>query len=393
VKLASMLFDHLSVRVEQHHRSQLKGRPIILAQASGSRRVVLDASPQARGVVPGMPLSAALSHCKDAVLLEADLARYRQVFDGVLDALEQRGVDVEEASLGEAYIRLDNAEAMYGGEPKLLAALLHAVPTYLTPRMGVGPTKFIAFVAAHSGALGDVSRAPDNRAAFLAPLSIDVLPVPWALTKRLHGFGLHTLGQVSAIGVGPLQAQLGLLGRTVWELAEGIDIRPLLPRKHEGSVTESMTFFSPLSSFEAIVMATNSLLAKAFRHQEMRGRFARICSLEGSVFRAPAWEKHMAFREPMGGHKQALKLIKHTLEGHPPPGPLEDLQLTLTGLTGEAGRQESLFREVRQQENLREMLEQLEARLGQPPPIYSIREVEPWSRLPERRRALVPYTP
>jgi hypothetical protein len=38
-------------------------------------------------------------------------------------------------------------------------------------------------------------------------------------------------------------------------------------------------------------------------------------------------------------------------------------------------------------------LRQLGARLGVQPPIYHVREVEPWSRLPERRQALVPFSP
>ena len=101
----------------------------------------------------------------------------------------------------------------------------------------------------------------------------------------------------------------------------------------------------------------------------------------------------MVFREPVGDPQAAAALVKHTLEGHPPTGPLEELRLTLSGLTGEAGRQESLFGDVRRQENLMEALRQLRARLGSQPPIYQIHEVEPWSRLPERRQALVPFAP
>ena len=45
------------------------------------------------------------------------------------------------------------------------------------------------------------------------------------------------------------------------------------------------------------------------------------------------------------------------------------------------------------QENLKEALRQLQARLGAQPPIYQVREVEPWSRIPERRQVLVPFSP
>ena len=43
--------------------------------------------------------------------------------------------------------------------------------------------------------------------------------------------------------------------------------------------------------------------------------------------------------------------------------------------------------------NLHQSISQLRARLGLAPPIYQVRELEPWSRVPERRQALVQLTP
>ena len=39
------------------------------------------------------------------------------------------------------------------------------------------------------------------------------------------------------------------------------------------------------------------------------------------------------------------------------------------------------------------MMKQLEGRLRGKPPIYQVREIEPWSRIPERRQALVQFDP
>ena len=39
------------------------------------------------------------------------------------------------------------------------------------------------------------------------------------------------------------------------------------------------------------------------------------------------------------------------------------------------------------------MIKQLAVRLGHRPPIYQVRGVEPWSRIPERRQALVEFDP
>ena len=95
----------------------------------------------------------------------------------------------------------------------------------------------------------------------------------------------------------------------------------------------------------------------------------------------------------MGSHDRALLTLRSRLENLTLPGPLETLSLTLSGITGESGQQESLFPEVRHRARLDDAIRQLRARLGQRPLIYRVREVEPWSRIPERRRALVAYDP
>ncbi|MEE8519237.1 MAG: DNA polymerase Y family protein, partial [Dehalococcoidia bacterium] len=385
---------HLPVKAEASRQPHLQGRAVVIADAQGSpRRTVLDASPQATGVSPGMPLAEAISLCPQATLVEPDPLFYRRTFDGVLDTVETLGTDVDESAPGLAYIGLTGLDRLHGGRARLIEALLHAVPEHLAPRLGVGGSKFASYVAAGIAAPGASHEiASDLRTAF-APLPVDVLPVPWETALRLREFGFSSLGQIAALPAGPLQAQFGRTGKLIWELANGIDPRPLVPRRHEQHVEEWLSFPVPTATIGAITTATEGLLARAFAQPAMRGRFARTCILEATVFRAPPWHKRMVFTQPVGDPHKAAGLVKHTLEGHPPPGPLEELRLTLSGLTGDAGRQESLFNEVRRQENLKEALRQLRARLGMQPPLFQVREVEPWSRLPERRQALVPYAP
>ena len=393
MRFACLLIDHLPVKAEAHRDLRLRDRPLIIARSSGSRRVVLDASPQTVGIQPGMPLSEAVSACKEAVLVQPDPVYYRSIFGGVLAAIEALGADVEESELGHAYVALTGLELLHGGEERLLDALLKTVPAYLAPRVGVGFNKFTAAVAAYRSTPGWPFCAPEDIQAFLAPLPVALLPVPWQTIARLESFGLRTLGQLADLPAGALQAQFGPAGRLMAELSHGTDRRPLLPRRHQEAVEASLTFPDPVGTMGIVLTAVENLLARVFAQPGMRGRFARVCTLEGALLRAPAWQKRMVFKEPLGDRSKALSLIRPTLEGAPPPAPLEELRLVLSGITGEGGRQESLFRDVRRQENLRETLRQLRARLGVQAPIYSVREVEPWSRLPERRQALVPFVP
>ena len=69
--------------------------------------------------------------------------------------------------------------------------------------------------------------------------------------------------------------------------------------------------------------------------------------------------------------------------------------LELAGLTAEADRQASLpglGPRARRSRPLVEAARQLSQRYGRSP-LYRIVEVEPWSRIPERRHALTRYDP
>ena len=94
MRFACLWIEHLPAKAEIDRRPHLKGRPLIVAEGSGPRRVVLDASPQATGAAPGMPLSEALAGCANAALADPDPMAYRAVFEDVLTAIEALGADV-----------------------------------------------------------------------------------------------------------------------------------------------------------------------------------------------------------------------------------------------------------------------------------------------------------
>jgi DNA polymerase-4/protein ImuB len=357
---------------------------------------VLDSSAEAHGVNAGMPLAGAMARCKDAVLVQADAPYYNSTFDKLVQALELRSPVVERDGLGCAYVGLDGLELMYGGEARIVAALLQAAPPEFNPRVGVAGGKFPAYVAAVTAKGGRATRVPSDAAgmaAFLGGLSIGLLPLSWANKTRLHRFGIHTLGQLSALPEGAVQAQLGAEGRRAWLLASGVDNSQLTPHRTQQAVEEWLTFPSPTITWGPILTGLSTLLGRAFARPEINGRYVRTATIESRVYRLPPWVKRFGFKEALGSKDRALFALKSRLDSVTLPGPLEDMKLTLAGFTGESGIQTNLFSDVRKQEQLKEMMRQLEALLGGKPPIYQMKEIEPWSRIPERRQALVPFDP
>ena len=393
-------------QVELIRRPELVNRPAIIVGENGSiaskgAQSVLDWSPELGPKMSrGMPLSEALAIVrKDVLLLEPDMPLYRHTFGEVLIGLEARCPDVEPDTeradsygLGRAYIGIWGLDRLYGDDAHVVRALSNAVSQF-DARIGVGENKWLAYVAASASSSGRGLKITGEPGRFLTKLPVELLPVDFKLTTQLHEFGLHTMGDIAALPPGAMQAQFGKDGALMSDLSNGIDQRPLVAHQTEEAVSEYLEFPDATVSMSAILPAIEILLSRAYTHPQLTRRYAREAKLEASVLRRPPWTMRVAFKEPAGSPTKALFSIKSKLHDPALPGPIEDIRLTLSGLTGEAGRQESLWAEVRRDQKLQEVVNQLEARLDTTPPVYQVRELEPWSRIPERRHALVRLSP
>ena len=224
----------------------LRNSPTIIVERSEGRSRVVDSTPSASDASTGMTLEEALSIRPEALVLEADEPHYNKVFSQILTSLQAISDRVERAELGIAYVRLDGLAHLYRGEARLVNAILNAVPRDLVPRVGVAEAKFPALVTATVGEPSRATRVPDDVASFLAPHSVNLLPVSPELKIALHRFGLHTLRNVASMTEGALIDRFGPEGLRAWLLSQGIDDNPLVPMTHTEIVFESTSL--PFSS-------------------------------------------------------------------------------------------------------------------------------------------------
>jgi len=393
MKVACVLITHLPVKAEVQRNSALIDKPVLITTQSSEGTLALDVSRQAKGVSPGMPLQVALSRCKDAVLIEADEPYYHQVFDRIVKTLFDKSPLVEKGELGCTFLDMHGTEGMYGGNEGIIDALLEAAPPDYGPRVGLAESKFLAYLAAVMSRPGQATRVPRDVVGFLKELPVDLLPLSWEERTRLHDFGLFTMGQIASLPVGAMQAQFGTQGRVAWELANGIDKSSLVSSKRREVVSDFLTFPVPATSLFAILPAVELLLGRILVHPSLAGKYIRAVSIQANVLNRSPWSKKLVFKSPVNRKEAALFVLKNALETVEIPGPLEDMRMIVSDTAGESGIQSSLFVEVRKQQQLREVMQQLKVRLRTRPPIYKVLDVEPWSRIPERRQALVEFAP
>jgi DNA polymerase-4/protein ImuB len=373
---------------EVRRNPTIEGRPVIVTYTEGSQKLVTDFSPDLEGLRPDMSLQEALALHGEVEMLHADIPYYGAVFNEILDAMEQKSPLVEGAEPGCVYIGVDGLQLIYPDDSALVAAMRETVADF-APLMGIAANKFLASLAARYSPPGGCKIVAGAIDAFLKDLSCDVLPVSVKSRGKLRDFGLATLGQVAAMPPGPFQSQFGPEGKRIWELARGCDDTPLYPRFMEEAIEESAALPSVTVSLDAILVALESLLTRIFAGNALKGRGIRSLTLWTRSWNAEHWERNINFKEPAMDVRSAISRIKRALEDYPQPGPVEQAGIKITGLGYPRGRQKSLFRDIRAKEHLAEDIKQLELKLGNPQ-VYTVKEVEPWSRIPERRYALTP---
>ena len=307
MRVACVLVTHLRARVELHRRPSLKAAPIVVVGRDRGRAVVLNALPESAGPVVGMPVEEALSRQAGTVVIEADEPAYRRTFRQMLEAMQGVSDRVEASDMGVAYVGLDGLSEMYGGEARLAVALLGAVPDYLRPRVGLADGKFPAFVAARTAAALGAVKVPPDVEAFLAPHSVDLLPIANGVKEAMHRFDLHTLGDVASWRVRLLVDQFGGDGRLAWELARGVDRRPLVAMKHEESVTECLAMPPASASLEMLMAAVDRLLQRTFTRPDVRGRYAGWTALRCSIAEGASWEKTVHFKRSVGRWEEGCR--------------------------------------------------------------------------------------
>ena len=317
-----------------------------------------------------------------------------EVFRRIVDDLAAVSDRVEAVPPGVAYVRLDGLESLYGGEAELLNALLDAIPQGLEARIGVANGKFPAFVAA-SVSRTDVTVVPADVPGFLAPHTVDWLPVPGEVRDGLRRFGLYAMGNVAALNEGQLVDQFGLDGRRAFRLCRGIDDSPVVPLKREEPIVECLSLPFPTTSLQVLRAAIDTLLRRAYAHPRMRGRCPGRADLQCAVSDAPPWAHAVHFKETIPGWERAAFILNHQVEGNPPPAPVEAVRLVLSGFTTAMGVQLSLLPtpHADREQRLLEAERCLRFRMQGRHALHRVVTVAPWHPAPERRALQIPIDP
>jgi nucleotidyltransferase/DNA polymerase involved in DNA repair len=395
VEIACLLVPSFALACEIAERPGLRGLPAVVTDDAGLR--VVDATPEAarRGVRRGITVREATAFCPALVVIEPRPAHLARMSEALVAATETVTPLVEEVEPGLLFAGIDGLERLFPAPGAIERALLGAVPTRFAPRLGIASARFTAYAAARTTPPGTALTVPATGAAeFLAEHPAAWLPLDGETLEQMRLFGLKTLGAFAALPRHAVEAQFGAAAGRAWLAARGEDPTPLHPRAPARErVVEHVQSQPPLINRESISRTIEQLLGRALRQPRARGRFVRSLRLRATGEDGRLWERTHVLKEPMGDRDRLWTLIASLVENAAFPGPVSELELELGELTAESGRQRGLFVDrQRRRAELDEMVRHLKVRYGHSP-IARVVALEPWSRIPERRHALMDYDP
>jgi protein ImuB len=230
--------------------------PVIVADRLERGRVVDCSLPAAQlGVRPGMTLVQAQAVANEARTVVDDPARNAALWAQVLDALDAASPLIEDAGWGLAFLEMHGID---GGAARWLGAVRAALTGFDLPlRAGVGPNRFVARAAA---TLGDGTVCDGDPAAFVAPLSLELLECDDEARGRLRLLGVRTLGELAALPHGPFVRRFGPPAARWHERARGCDPQPLRPRARALRIDRRLYGEGEATSEEAVLFALRVLV-------------------------------------------------------------------------------------------------------------------------------------
>ncbi len=278
--------DAFYASVEIREQPGMAGRPVIVGGAPERRGVVSAASYAARkfGVHSAMPTARALRLCPDAVFLPVRMELYAAVSRQIRGIFARYTPLVEPLSLDEAFLDVTESQKLFGTGAEIGRAIKQAIREELdlVASVGVAPNKFLAKIASDLDKPdGFVEVTPAAVQDFLDPLPASrVWGVGKATCAELERYGIHTIADLRRQPREWLVDRFGRFGERLYELARGIDHRPVVPDSEAKSLSHETTFPVDVRDRETLRAQLLDLTEQVARRLRRHDRLARTVQLK-----------------------------------------------------------------------------------------------------------------
>jgi protein ImuB len=343
-----------------------------------------------------MGLGEALGRCPGLILVPPDSERAEEIWERALRRLEGIGAGVEPGRPGEAFFETNGLRGLWGGT---VEGVLRRARRAVGPaaRVGAGPTRLAAYAAA-------LRWRPRRPAPVVPPTAVrrfldalpigilgDRLPDEWeraSLPVTLERLGVVTLGQLAELPDAAVADRFGEAGLEALGMARGIE-PALRPRQPADDLAEELEL-PEAASGQVLERALGLLITRLLANPIRRGRSIRRARLSARLAGGGSWRADATMRSATTDPERLRLALAPRLETL--PGPVLSLSVRAVSLGPSAHEQPALVSSPGEErhERLGEAVRQARAAAGRDA-VMRVLDVEPESRVPERRAMLTPF--
>ena len=244
--------DCFYAAVEVRENPSLQGKPVAVGGSGSQRGVIAACSYEARkfGVHSAMPSSRARRLCPQLVMLPVRMALYKEVSRKIQALFYQYTDLVEPLSLDEAFLDVSQSEHCRGSATLIAKEIRDRIFAMerITASAGIAPNKFLAKVASDwEKPNGQFVIKPDEIERFVKQLPVKrIFGVGKVTAKRLADIGVENCQQLQTFSEEKLSEHFGVFGKRLYELARGIDERPVVTHRTPKSLSVEETYVKDL---------------------------------------------------------------------------------------------------------------------------------------------------
>jgi DNA polymerase IV len=315
--------DAFYAAVEQRDHPEYKGKPVIVGsdpKEGKGRGIVATCSYEARkfGVHSAQPISTAWRLCPQGIYVRPDMEKYERVSRRVMRIFSDFTNMLEQVSVDEAFLDVTGSEKLFGAGPEIARKIKDRIQNelHLTASVGVAANKFIAKVASDlkkPDGLVVVESGCENE--FLAPLPIARL---WGVGPKteayLKSLGFERIGQIANMQQNDLASSLGKSGAQLWQLARGIDDRPVLSEEGCKSIGHENTFERDTCDFALIETTLLNLAEKVAQRLRAQGVRAHTIAIKFREADFSTFTRRMTLDAPADTAEKIYPVARHLLK-------------------------------------------------------------------------------
>ena len=284
-KIIHIDMDCFYAAIEMRDFPELADKAVGVGGDAHRRGVIATCNYAARkfGVRSAMPTAKALKLCPSLILQPVRMDVY-QTESKYIRALFADYTDlIEPLSLDEAYLDVTSSTQCQGSATWIAQELRARIyeSRKLTASAGIAPNKSLAKIASDwNKPNGQMLIRPEDVAAFILTLPVRKLfGVGPKMEEKLKVFGIATCADLQQHSRDSLLNKFGAIGQRLYELARGIDERPVTPDRIRKSISVEVTYLKDLPNTEACLAALPDLIERLKLRIKRNGEIPKIHNL------------------------------------------------------------------------------------------------------------------